>query len=319
MDLGHLDMHHLMLSPQNIALRRIFPWAYSIQKILHNVRSVPFLGTHLLIGSDYGGNHSSSKYKTYGFLVADNEPSQWLIEQKEIRTKILTDSRRMSFKRLGDPQKQKALVPLLQAADGLNGHLVVFAVHKSIRLGLMKKGDVKVWRKLFDLSAKWNHLAFEEAFRKTHFFALLTGQWSKRLMDVTWISDQDEFVANDDRLDDAQKLAAKLATLYSPHSLGIFAMNTTKIDDDSREYEDFVAIPDMAAGMISELCNSIEMSKNWQGFINGIDIESDTLQFKSELLADWFWFDSAKLRKTCIVIDKYKNKGRVFKLDQFNI
>jgi len=308
-------MRHVMLAPQNIAMRRTFRWTFSVQKILHAVRPVPFSGRRLLIGSDYGGNHSASSYKTYGFLVANDEPSSWLRERKSIRAEFLTDGRRMSFKRLSDPQRQAALVPFLEAADGISGHLVVFVVHKSVRLHPSKKGDIREWQKNLGLSGKWNHQAFEEAFRKAHFYALLTSQWSRRRMDVTWISDQDEFVANEKRLDDAQKLAAKLTMLHSPHSLGIFAMNTTRIDEASREFEDFVAIPDLAAGMLSDLSSQLVKSATWSDLGTSTVLQDDVLQPKSDLLVDWFWFEKANLRRTCIVIDNVEKQTRVFKLD----
>lgn len=317
-NLAQLDRRHLLLTPRNIALRRTFPWAYSVQKILHAVRPVQFPGTHLFVGSDYGGDHKASKYKTYAFVVVNDAPSPWLSMQRRIRAYYLENARRMSFKRLGDPQRQEALVPFLQAADTLNGHLVVFAVHKSVHLHPCKKEDIQQWKQLFELSANWNHRAFEAAFRKTHFFSLLVGQWSRPSMDVTWISDQDEFVANEARLDDAQRLAARLSTLYLPHSLRVFAMNTTKVDGPQLEFEDLLAIPDLAAGMLSELSSALAKGISWSDIDGRKPLYDGDIQPKSELLVDWFWHADASLRRTCIVIDKIGIKTRVFKLDQLS-
>jgi hypothetical protein len=276
---------------------------------------MPFAGTHLFLGSDYGGNHKSSSYNTYGFLIVNGKPSRWLSIQRSIRTRYLENARRMSFKQLGDRQRQEALIPFLQAADTLDGHLVVFVVHKSVRLHPSKKEDIHKWRQLLSLSAKWNHRSFEEAFRKAHFFALLVSQWSQPFMDVTWISDQDEFVGNDERLDDAQNLAAKLSTLYLPHTLRVFAMNTTKVDGPGREFEDLVAIPDLAVGMLSELSSSLAKGSAWEELNGRTLLEENDIQLKSEVIADWFWYADASLRRTCIVIDKFGKGARVFKLD----
>lgn len=224
----------------------------------------------------------------------------------------------MSFKRLGDPRRQEAIVPFLQAADELNGHLVVFAVHKTLRLIPCKKKDVDKGRQAFGLNAKWNPRAFEDAFFKTHLFSLLVSQWSKQHTDVTWISDQDEFVANEQRLDDAQIMAAKISSLYSPHPLGILAMNTTSVDGVGREFEDFVAIPDLAAGMVSNLSTRLAKTETWSSISANKFLPGDALKAKSNLLLDWFWFDSAELRRTCIVIDKCGGQPRVFKLDHMN-
>jgi hypothetical protein len=156
-------MRHAVVTERSAALRAIFPWGFSTQKILHAVRPSPFTGRHLFVGSDYGGDHKRSNYITYAFMTADDTPSEWISLQKALRTRYLTDGRRMSFKRLGDPQRQAALPLFLQAADSLNGHLVVFVVHKSIRLH--PADDLRRLRELFALSANWNHGALEQAIR----------------------------------------------------------------------------------------------------------------------------------------------------------
>lgn len=309
------DMRHAVVTERSAALRAVFPWGFSIQKILHAVRPTPFHGGHLFVGSDYGGDHKRSSYNTYAFVVVNDPPTKWLLLQKEIRSKQLKDSRRMSFKRLGDSQRQEALIPFLQAADTLDGHLVVFVVDKTVRLHPTSKEDVESWQRNFDLSARWNRRSFEHAIRKAHFFSLIVAQWSKPLMDVTWVSDQDEFVASDKHLDDAQKLAAQFSSLYLPHTLREFAMNTTEIDEPSLEFEDLVAIPDLAAGMLSDLSSTLAKGVSWADIDGRHVLESSALQTKSEILADWFWHSGANLRRACIVIDKVGTQSRVFKLD----
>jgi hypothetical protein len=210
-------MRHAVITSRSAALRSLFPWCFSVQKILHAVRRRPFVGRHLFIGSDYGGDHKDSSYKTYAFLLVDDKPSQWLSAQRRIRATHFTDGRRMSFKRLGDPQRQAALVPFLQAAHDLPGHLVVFAIHKSVNLYPMNKDDPDWAGKVFALSANWKRPSLDDAIRKSHLFALLVSQWSKPLMDVTWISDEDEFVANDKRLDDSQHCGSAFIVLFAAY------------------------------------------------------------------------------------------------------
>lgn len=308
------DMRHLALSPQNLVLRRIFPWAFSVQKILHADRSIPFSSDHLFVGSDYSGDHKGCRFATYAYLIVDGRPASWITKQREIRARYLPNSRRMSFKRLGDPARLAALPPLLAAADTLNGHLVVLAVHKSVRLHPSRKSDVHAWNELLQLSGKWNHRALEAALRKAHFFSLIVAQWTRPAMDVTWISDQDESVANFARLDDSQKLAARLSTLYLPHKMHEFAMNTTEVDGPGREFEDLLAIPDLAAGMIAELSTALSKHPIWLDTDSENVLHEGEIKAKSELLADWFWNKGSKLRRTCIVMDRVGTKSRVFRL-----
>ena len=274
-----------------------------------------FPGPHLFVGTDFGGNHKGSRYQTYAYLLVEDTPTRWLSMMREIRNSYLEDSRRMSFKKLGDPQRQAALIPFLDAADALSGHLVVFAVHKRVRLHPTKKGDLPDWQKRAQLSARWNHRALEEAIRKVHFFALLVGQWSSSKMDVTWISDEDEFVGNEKRLDDAQKLAAMFTKLYQPHGLGVFAMNTTSVDGADRYFEDLVAIPDLVGGMLAELSSALSGNSSWSDLGAENLLDDEKVQAKTWLISDWFWQSEAKLRKTCVILDDVGAALRVFRLD----
>jgi hypothetical protein len=169
----------------------------------------------------------------------------------------LADGRRISFKRLGDNRRRRALIPFLEAAESISGHLVSLIVTKELT-------HMSAWSELpsdlptqLGLTAKWSTSSFESMFRTAHMFALLLALWARPLIDVTWITDQDEIVANEARLDDTHQIAARLTSMYMPHSMGIFAMNSTLIDSDDRPFEDLVAIPDLAAGMLSELAGRL--------------------------------------------------------------
>jgi hypothetical protein len=77
-------------------------------------------------------------------------------------------------------------------------------------------------------------------------------------------------------------------------------MNSTAIDDHHRGFEDFVALPDLAAGMLSEIAS---------GFINHpvasehYICSSVNVSDKAQVIADWFWWPHANLKRTCILID----------------
>ena len=112
-------------------LTEAWPWATAFLRYLRQTRPSPFLGSHLMFGSDYSGDHAKSPFRTYGSLVADEDGSpQWPARYRDVRGKYLKDGRRMSFKNLNDVQRRRALVPFLEAAEYLNGHVVVVAVTK---------------------------------------------------------------------------------------------------------------------------------------------------------------------------------------------
>ena len=142
--------------------------------------------------------------------------------------------------------------------------------------------------------------------RVAHFFSMFLGTWSSPGMDVTWITDDDSIVANTGRLDDVHQFAARLSAVFVPHQLGVFAMNTVSYDNKARGFEDFVAIPDLAAGMISEAL-SVTPSQE-QGRAN--EYRPEQLSAKSEVIADWFWHRSGPLKKICILFSPAATKGQ---------
>lgn len=72
-------------------------------------------------------------------------------------------------------------------------------------------------------------------------------------MDLEWITDQDQSVANELRLDDFQRMIS----IYLKFPMGVFAMNTTAIDGPERLYEDLCAVPDLAAGTASDVSAAV--------------------------------------------------------------
>jgi hypothetical protein len=159
----------------------------------------------------------------------------------------------MAYKRLDDRLRKNALVPFLAAAAGLDGHLVALAIDKRKKWLSTASGASDQLLRELDLKAKWNARSLEGMLRKVHITAILLSLWSRPYTNVTWITDQDEFVANDLRHDDALMAAARFSSFYVDHPMGVFRLNTTGQDIEARDFEDLCAIPDLAAGMLSDV------------------------------------------------------------------
>lgn len=293
-----------LLNLNNVVLRKTFPWGHSIQKHLWKAQSRPFLASNLFIASDYGGEHKRATHRTYAFLVFDCTPSGWPSAMRTIRASKLTDGRRMSFKQLNDCVRQNALVPYLQAADTLTGHLLVIAIDKRIPWLMCGKGHAEKWSSFLGLKGKWGDKSFENMARKSYIVSLVLSVWSRPMMNVSWITDYDESVANANRLDDTHIFAARMSSLLVQHRMGEFAMNTVAYDEDGRAFEDICAIPDIAAGMTSDICAAV--------FHNGgsvrdrrHELSTQVLSEKTHLISDWFWRSESTLHKMMIQIDKY--------------
>jgi hypothetical protein len=206
----------------------------------------------------------------------------------------------MAFKNLNDRQRRRALAPFLEAAECLDGHVVVVAVTKDVERLSTAATTLQIWKDMPGLKAKWDERAFEQMARIAHFFSLFVAAWSSPGAHVSWITDNDSTVANEDRLDDAHRLAAYLSSFYVQHSLGEFMMNTVSVDAEERVFEDFVAIADLAAGMVAEVM--VAPAENQRGETNWH--RTPDLTEKSDLISSWFWHSLGSLRKTCIVIDR---------------
>jgi hypothetical protein len=255
-----------------------------------------------MFGSDYSGSNGGSQFRTYGFVIGDADASpEWPSRCRKSRSAFLADGRRMAFKSLNDSQRRRALIPFLEASEAINGHVVVVAINKKLTHISTHQGSVAVWEALHGFKARWDPRVFEEMVRVSHFFSLFLAAWSSPNMNISWMTDEDDIVANAERLDDAHQFAARLSMLHVPHHLGEFMMNTPAVMPDELMFEDFLAIPDLAAGMIGEILKT----KAANQFKAGLGVYNDQpVTEKSDIIADWFWHNSGTLKKTCILIDQ---------------
>lgn len=211
-------------------------------------------GPSLIVGSDYSGEHNSSAYFAISILVADGLYLWYWIEQsRELRLRILRDSRRLSFKNLTEKRRSRMLVPFLRLCNTIPGQLVTFLVEKRIKsLFFNSKSHPRLSGEILDRS-KWTQRSLEKLFRVAHFGSLLVAGLSEPNQNVLWITDEDEIVANLTKHREATNVLADCMSDYLHHEMGHFRLATTKSDDDSRILEDYVAIPDLAAGSLSEV------------------------------------------------------------------
>lgn len=297
----HSPEYWRLLTPANIQTRRLWGWSHSIQKILGASEPRPCQSRDLLIASDYGGDHSKSTHLIYCYLIIRRGGQTWLSTVRAARQEHLPNGRTLSYKRLDDAARQQALAPFLSAAAKLDGHLVAIAVDKRKKWLSTVPGAAEDLRKALQLKAFWNARALEAMLRKVQFTAVLLSIWSLPYTNVTWITDEDEFVANDTRHDDALQAAARMCSFYFQHPMGVFRLNTTGQDLEDRDFEDICAIPDLAAGMLSEVSTRLAQAGSWEGRMH--KVLDGELPFKAELIADWFWDTEMSLRKTLITID----------------
>ena len=295
-----------MWFPRSV-LESTWPWMRGLGRIIHATIPGPFCNDTILSVSDYSGGHHNSQITAYSFLYFDPRLSRdWPRISREVRSEHLHDARRMAFKSLNDFQRANALPYFLSAADSLCGILCTVAVDKSYTWMATTPDTVGMWKLRRPLHARWTPSTFEQMMRVTLLWSFILSYLARPYQNVTWITDQDQIAANDDRLSDLLEIAAKISGSFNRWPMRELAINTTAIDNGDRGFEDLVAIPDLVAGAFAEVASRWEIDKAHDHRIPH-NHAIDTLSPKSCLITDWHSYKGGLLRKVAVAIRKIPN------------
>ena len=226
---------------------------------LRDSRALPDLrnGSTILVGSDYSGQHSASKYEAYSFVFADVDCcGPWFKERGDLRAMSLLSKRRFSYKALADRKRSFLLPQFLKAADLIHGLVVVILVDKSIDSLFNEHGRITTSDPEIRSFLGWTPHVIEKLLRICHFLAFFLAGLSREHQDILWITDQDDVVANLDKHEKFVDTFSIIVSHYLNHTLRHIRVATTASDTGKRDVEDFVAIADMAAGAVCEALNA---------------------------------------------------------------
>ena len=281
-------IHHLELSQSNL---------------LTTVR----LGPTLFLSSDFSGQHDLAEYESYSFLIADLI-YLWLWDdmRKEVRSRYLSDKRRMSFKGLNDAQKRRALIPFLRSANCIPGLSITLLVDKSIPSLLSSDGKLDMSHPEYKNYQHWKSHVFEKLLRVAHFAGMLIAGLSAPEQNLIWVTDEDEIVPNEQRLVEACDVIEHIMNHYLTHKLGRVQFGTTKSDDGSLALEDLAAIPDFVAGAMCDLAPTFVQRARGLSFV----VPKDSVEKnKNKVIMDWFADPIHTLKKLVVSLDY--EEGRV--------
>jgi hypothetical protein len=265
----------------------------------------------ILIGSDYSGQHSTSVYEAFGFILVDpKKTGRWANKRREIRKRYLRDGRRMSFKKLGDRRRAEALPEFLFASDMLPGLLVIFLVDSKIGSLFSPDAPMKEEGSNTISLDQWpNHIG-EKLLRISHFSSLLLSGLSHKNQDVLWITDQDDVAQNIQKHTEFVKSFANISSHYLAHDLGHLRIATTASDSGSRDVEDFVSIADLAAGAVCQAMNTFHhMGLNLvQKVVVPYPTEMDQ---KIIHVMNWFSNQNSLLKKLVVGFEPSKESNKL--------
>ncbi|QFR34629.1 hypothetical protein [Ancylobacter sp. TS-1] len=256
-------------------------------------------GQKLVSVADFSGSHAGSRYDTYAFLLLDLDANDWWFQaQRAFRQEILK-SRRLSFKALNDRFRRSALPVFINAANEIEGALIVVAVDKNTG-SLFERSDDDEARELLGV---WKKSVQEQVLRVAHLGSYLVAGFSAPNQNVLWIVDQDQIAANDGQLTQLTKIVAAVGVHYLKHDLGHLRCATTLSDDGSLAIEDLAAISDLAAGAFAEYFNAVTRQGRFP--VKGvISLEPVGLSPKTRSLCRWLLDPGHPLSRLFLVLDR---------------
>lgn len=262
--------------------------------------------TTLLLGSDYSGESSPAPYLVYSFLLASLETwAQWEPKRLQIRQDYLSDSRRMSFKSLGDAQRQRALLPLLKAANSIRGLSFSVAINKKCDSLFAERIPLDLNNADFAAYRKWKPAVLEKAFLILHFLGFLLAGLAKSGQNVLWFTDEDNIAANEERIRELTNLFVWITTPYLTFNLGHCRCGTSRCDDGSKQIEDFLAIPDLVAGALAE---QLKITTEDRPKLSGVFwMHRGDFSDKTKEITWWFSDVRHPLKRLVCIIDPTEN------------
>lgn len=275
--------------------------------VIPDLRGAPTL----LLGSDYAGFHRSARFEVISFIASNLELLQdWDRERCALRESILLDGRRMSFKSLNDRQRRLALSAFLAAANRIPGLLFTVAIDRRMETVFEERRKLTrggVDSEEFD---GWKISTSERALRVMHLASLLVRGLCEKGQDMLWVTDEDEIVANDDRLRTFVNVFASISGHYITKQMRHLRIATTKSDTGRRDLEDYVAICDLAAGCLQESLSTgglDSLVKAPSLFLPRKQVHRSKL---TDLL-DWFSDNGQPLKRLLYVFDEDEASGRM--------
>ncbi len=256
----------------------------------------------LFLGSDYSGESPDSPYIVFSFLLTSLESlAKWEPKRLHVRLTHLSDSRRISFKRLADGQRRRALRPFLKAANDLSGLSFSVAVSKQCDTLFAASPPLNLNNPDFAAYRKWKPAVLDKTFFILHMLGVLLGGLAAPAQDVIWITDEDSIAANDQRVRELTQLFAWISSQYLDFDLGHCRCGTSRCDDGSRQIEDLLAIPDLIAGALAE--QMALRNEDQEGMSKIFWMHRGDFSNKTKDITWWYSESHSSLKRILCIID----------------
>jgi hypothetical protein len=216
--------------------------------LLPNLR----LGHTLVLASDYSGQHKAATHEVFAFILANLDGcGLWNQRRIAVRKHFFRDNRRMSYKALNDGQRRRALMPFLSAADCIPGLLASVIVNKHVIQSLDFSDEER--NEIPQSMVNWPIQTIHKLVFVSHLGSLFVAGLAGRGQDLIWLTDNDDFVANDQRVIALTPFFAGMLSNYLGIDMGHFRLGTTRCDNGDLMIEDLASLPDLVSGALCEI------------------------------------------------------------------
>lgn len=269
---------------------------------------VPVTNGTMIVASDYSGQHKAANHKSYSFLVTTDQALQeWLPSLRAFRERWLPDNRRISFKKLNEPVRWRALPAFLETAGNLSGNLVTILIDRRVGSFMFGGPDaaVEVFPDCFPANA--NRGTVEKMLRLASFVALILSGLRREDQVSNWISDHDEALDSHDKREQFARLATYLTfglTRWRQPADNLFG--TTELPMAPYWSEDVAAVADLAAGAYCQMSAHLPDffgKENWVVGIASSNVENQ----RARAIGNWLATGRSALKHVLLRLERDGN------------
>ncbi|WKA29781.1 hypothetical protein [Bradyrhizobium roseum] len=247
------------------------------------------------IFSDYGGEHSSSSYLTYSFLIcAWGSLDTFRMKMKELRSECGLGDKEIEFKDFGMGVVRNALLPYLDVLNGyVPGLLFTVVVHKRI-VSLFgpqgrSTGNALVKRLEEQGFGKLKPQVAEKALRVVHTAAFLTALLGHERQKIFWMSDHDAICPDLKAHNRLLALFHNVLNLYTSRQFGLIG-GALPFSERSTDYLDLLSAADIVAGSVGQYFTDRDK----------VGERNASVKEGAEKILVWLGHDGLALKKLCI-------------------